>query len=99
MQLKPLRKFQRITLYQAKLEINSDDFSMTRLKMESSLILNVHVQRDDKKMYIIVQDPSRLIMTQAKEMALTVKQATQLLMYCHNDFHIFIGEVLTIKHD
>ena len=67
--------------------------------MESSLILNVHVQRDDKKMYIIVQDPSRLIMTQAKEMALTVKQATQLLMYCHNDFHVFIGEVLTIKHD
>lgn len=46
---------------------------MTRLRMESSLILNVHVQRDDKKMYIIVQDPSRLIMTQAKEMALTVK--------------------------
>lgn len=20
-------------------------------------------------------------------------------MYCHNDFHVFIGEVLTIKHD
>ena len=28
-----------------------------------------------------------------------MKQATQLLMYCDNDFHAFIGEVLTIKHD
>lgn len=41
-------------LYQAKLEISSDDFSMTRLRMESSLILNVMVQRDDKRLYIIV---------------------------------------------
>lgn len=46
---------------------------MTRLRMESTLILNVVVQRDDKKLYVIVDDPQGLIMHQPKELSFTLK--------------------------
>jgi hypothetical protein len=47
-------------------------------------------------MYIVVSDPETHL---KKEMELYIKQATQVLMYCHNDFRRFIAEMVCIKHN
>lgn len=57
--------------------------------------MNLDLQKDKKKMYIVVIDPYTKL---KKEMELFLKQATQVLMYCHNDFRRFVGEILCIKH-
>jgi hypothetical protein len=57
--------------------------------------MNLDLQKDSKKMYIVVIDPDTHL---KKEMALYIKQATQVLMYCHNDFRRFIGEMVCVKH-
>ena len=46
-------------------------------------------------MYIVVTDPETHL---KKEMDLYIKQATQVLMYCHNDFRRFIAEMVCVKH-
>ena len=57
-------------------------------------VMNVELQRDSKKMYIIIEDPK---LKARKEMCLFLKQAVQVLMYCQNDFSRFIAETVTIK--
>ena len=32
-------------------------------------------------------------------MDLYIKQATQVLMYCHNDFRRFVAEIICVKHN
>lgn len=78
-------KAPRLSLYRAKIEL--DDFG-TRM--------NLDLLKDSKKMYLIVTDPDTHI---KKEMELYLKQATQVLMYCKNDFRRFVGEILCIKHN
>ena len=58
--------------------------------------MDVDLYRDSKKMYIVITDP---FSHRQKEMFIFLKQATQILMYCHNDFRKFIGEMLTVKYD
>lgn len=57
-------------------------------------MMNVELQRDSKKMYIIIEDPK---LKARKELWLFLKQAIQILMYCQNDFSKFIAETVTIK--
>lgn len=47
-------------------------------------------------MYIVISDPETHL---KKEMELYIKQATQVLMYCHNDFRRFVAELLCVKHN
>ena len=59
-------------------------------------ILNVELQRDSTKMYIVIADVK---MGAVKEMSIFLKQATQVLMYCQNDYRKFIAELVTIRCD
>ena len=52
--LPPMMKDRRILLFTGKLEVNTEDFTATKLRYEQSLYLNVGLMRDDKRMYIIV---------------------------------------------
>lgn len=63
----------RILLFAGRLEVGADEFDSAKLKYERSIILNVALMRDDKKMYVVVQDPAGLIMRQRKEMWMFIK--------------------------
>ena len=47
-------------------------------------------------MYIVVVNP---LSNFKIEMPIYMKQATQVLMYCRNDFKKFISEMLTLKNN
>ena len=47
-------------------------------------------------MYIVIADVK---MGAVKEMSIFLKQATQILMYCQNDYRKFIAELVTIRCD
>lgn len=73
----------RVSLYRSTVEI--DDQGNT---------LNLDVQKDTKKMYFIFFDNQTRCQ---REISIYLKQATQVLMYCHNDFRRMVAELLTIK--
>ena len=72
-------------MYSCSIEL--DDYG-TRMRME--------IQKDAKKLYIVVADP---ITGARREMFLYMKQAQQVLMYCRNDFRRVVGEVLCVHHN
>lgn len=81
----PIGSAPRVSLYRARIEL--DDLG-TRM--------NLDLQKDNKKMYIVIYDPETFL---KKEMELFIKQATQVLMYCHNDFRRFVAEIICVKHN
>jgi TolA-binding protein len=74
----------RVSLYRAKVELD-----------DTGARMNLDLQKDSKKMYIVVTDPESHL---KKEMSLYIKQATQVLMYCHNDLRRFVAEMVCVKH-
>jgi len=57
--------------------------------------MHLDVQKDAKKMYFVLFEGKARVQ---REIDLYLKQATQVLMYCHNDFRRFVAEILCIKH-
>ena len=74
----------RVSMYRSKIQL--DDFNR---------LMTLDLQKDDKKMYFVLVDELTKV---RKEIQLYLKQATQVLMYCHNDFRRFVGEMLCVKY-
>ena len=88
----------RVLLFNAKIQLDLEDvpeFRGSRPAREMP-ILNIELQRDSKRMYIVIADAK---VSAVKEMSIFLKQATQILMYCQNDYRKFIAELVTIRCD
>lgn len=96
--LTPIKGGVRALLFAAKIQLDLDDSSEFRgsRPLRECPILNIELQRDSTKMYIVITD---LKMGAVKEMSIFLKQATQILMYCQNDYRKFIAELVTIRCD
>ena len=96
--LTPVKGGARVLLFTAKIQLDLDDAPEFRgsRPMRELPILNVELQRDSTKMYIVIADVK---MGAVKEMSIFLKQATQVLMYCQNDYRKFIAELVTIRCD
>ena len=44
--------------------------------------------------FVLMDDETRT----RQELGMFIKQATQVLMYCQNDFRRFVAEMLCVKH-
>ena len=80
----PLNTLHRISLYQSKIQL--DDYDQ---------LMSLNLQKDNLKMYFVLFDEETKL---RNELSMFLKQATQVLMYCQNDFRRFVGELLVVKH-
>lgn len=81
------RKVQRVTIYRAM---------VTPEECHQRMLLEL--QRDKiltNKLFVVVQGEQDFEM---KELNITVKQATHLLMSCNHDFGVFVQKLLCVKH-
>ena len=80
------KKKTRICLYSA--QITPDD---------SPVPMNLELQRDvdiQNKLFIVLKGEEDF---QTKELYITLKQATNLLIKCNHDFRVFVSELLCVK--
>lgn len=80
----PLNTLNRVSLYQSKIQL--DDYEQ---------LMSLNLQKDNLKMYFVLFDEETKL---RNELSMFLKQATQVLMYCQNDFRRFVGELLVVKH-
>lgn len=57
--------------------------------------MNLEILQDSKKMFVSVSDP---VAKTRKVMDLFLKQASQVLMLCQNDFRAFVAELVCVQH-
>ncbi len=74
----------RLSIYETTIQLD-----------ELGVILKLDLQKDTRKMYFVLTERDSLC---RKELSIYLKQATQVLMYCQNDFRRFVGEMLCVKH-
>ena len=80
------KKNSRITLYRAR--ITPDE---TQVPMELELQRDINIQN---KLFIVLRGIEEY---QIKELNITLKQATNLLIRCKHDFRQFVSELLCVK--
>ena len=73
----------RVIMYETTIELD-----------EIGSLLQLTLLKDKKKMYFMLYDKE---VRQSQELSMTMKQATQVLMYCQNDFRRFVAQMLCVK--
>ena len=81
--LKYTKVSMRVIMYETTIELD-----------EIGSLLQLTLLKDKKKMYFMLYDKE---VRQSQELSMTMKQATQVLMYCQNDFRRFVAQMLCVK--